>query len=88
MFENTAPCPPVAPLDRRQRRADTERYFDVTDVLQAAADSPSDWTSAELRDALLDTLKHHLVADVPVELFCQRVSSTIVGLTSKSKPTR
>ena len=86
MFENIRALPAGSTLwiDGNGVRT-PRRYFDVTDVLQAAADSPSDWAQTELRDALLDTLKHHLVADVPVGAFLSAGldSATIVGLTSE-----
>ena len=42
------------------------RYFDVTEELEQAAANPIPWSPSALREALLDTLKHHLVSDVPV----------------------
>ena len=60
-----------------------ECYFDVTSELEAV--EPQSWTREELREALLDTLDHHLVADVPVGAFLSAGldSATIVGLTSE-----
>ncbi len=61
------------------------RYFDVTWDLEAAMETPASWTPDRLREALLDTLRHHLVADVPVGAFLSAGldSATIVGLTSE-----
>jgi len=61
------------------------RYFDVTRDLEAAMETPASWTPGRLREALLDTLRHHMVADVPVGAFLSAGldSATIVGLTSE-----
>ena len=71
-------------IDARGARSPT-RYFDVTEALEIAADAPVSWTRDDLREALLDTLRHHLVADVPVGAFLSAGldSATIVGLTSE-----
>jgi asparagine synthase (glutamine-hydrolysing) len=49
------------------------RYFDVSGALAAAADRPApagpEARRALLREALLDSVRHHLVADVPVGIF-------------------
>lgn len=61
------------------------RYFDVTEELERGAADPKPWDPETLRDALLDTLKHHLVADVPVGAFLSAGldSATIVALTAE-----
>ena len=64
------------------------RYFDVTQELERAAQAPEEWSPQTLRAALLDTLKHHLVADVPVGAFLSAGldSATIVALTAELQP--
>ncbi len=60
-----------------------ERYFDAADVLCEDADGGP----ADLRAALSDSVRHHLVADVPVGVFLSAGldSATIVGLASESE---
>ena len=41
-------------------------WFDVGAELARAAEAPATWTRDALRDAVSDTVRHHLVADVPV----------------------
>ena len=41
-------------------------WFDVGAELARAAEAPAAWTREALRDAVSDTVRHHLVADVPV----------------------
>ena len=62
-----------------------KRYFDVTAELEAMGGSAAAWTRTDLRDALIDTLSHHLIADVPVGAFLSAGldSATIVGLASE-----
>ncbi|CAN0375287.1 unnamed protein product [Discosporangium mesarthrocarpum] len=74
-------------VDENGGRAPT-RYFDVTRELVHAADAPEQFTPEKLRDALLDTLQHHLVADVPVGAFLSAGldSATIVALTAELQP--
>jgi len=64
------------------------RYFDVTEELEQAAANPIPWSPSALREALLDTLKHHLVSDVPVGAFLSAGldSATIIALTSELQP--
>lgn len=64
------------------------RYFDVTQELERAAANPIAWSPSVLREALLDTLRHHLVSDVPVGAFLSAGldSATIVALTSELQP--
>ena len=45
------------------------RWFDVHAELARAAETPADLTREELREAVRDTVRHHLVADVPVGAF-------------------
>jgi asparagine synthase (glutamine-hydrolysing) len=74
-------------IDRDGTR-DPIRYFDVTQELERAAANPIPWSPTVLREALLDTLKHHLVSDVPVGAFLSAGldSATIVALTSELQP--
>ena len=64
------------------------RFFDVTLELERAAETPEQWSWESLRDALLDTLQHHLVADVPVGAFLSAGldSATIVALSAELQP--
>lgn len=64
------------------------RYFDVTEELEQAAADPIPWSPSALREALLDTLKHHLISDVPVGAFLSAGldSATIIALTSELQP--
>ena len=86
MFENIRALPAGSTMwiDHRGAQPQT-RYFDVTQELAAAAERPEPWTRENLRDALLDTLQHHLVADVPVGAFLSAGldSATIVALTAE-----
>lgn len=46
------------------------KYFDIAEELEKAAAAPVNGNAAEvLKAALTDSVKHHLVADVPVGLF-------------------
>lgn len=62
-----------------------ESYANVTDLLvRAESPTPSPWSADyadELREALLDSVRHHLVADVPVGLFLSAGldSTTLAG---------
>jgi asparagine synthase (glutamine-hydrolysing) len=86
MFENIRALPSGATMwvDGSGSRA-PQRYFDVTETLERAAEAPENWTRESLREALLDTLQHHLVADVPVGAFLSAGldSATIVALASE-----
>jgi asparagine synthase (glutamine-hydrolysing) len=86
MFENIRALPSGSTMwvdDSGVQR--TSRYFDVTQELEQAAEHPEPWDRDSLREALLDTLKHHLVADVPVGAFLSAGldSATIVALTAE-----
>lgn len=61
------------------------RYFDVTEEYARAASSPQDWSRDALHEALADTIRHHLVADVPVGAFLSAGmdSATVVAMTSE-----
>jgi asparagine synthase (glutamine-hydrolysing) len=54
-------------------RKETSQFFNPTDELAKASSTRSDTTRAEmherLHDALLDSVRHHLIADVPVGVF-------------------
>ena len=86
MFENIRALPAGSTMWIDHRGAQPQnRYFDVTRELEAAAERPEPWTQENLREALLDTLQHHLVADVPVGAFLSAGldSATIVALTAE-----
>ncbi|HEX6979639.1 MAG TPA: asparagine synthase (glutamine-hydrolyzing) [Alphaproteobacteria bacterium] len=64
------------------------RFFDLRDVFNDVAPAPADPVArAEmLRDALVDSIAHHLIADVPVGVFLSAGldSTTIVALAVES----
>ena len=61
------------------------QYFDVAQEYRKAAEQPKIFDGELLRDALKDTIKHHLISDVPVGTFLSAGldSATIVGLASE-----
>ncbi len=62
-----------------------ERFFDVTEEFARAGERPLDPSDDRFRDALADSMRHHLVADVPVGVFLSSGldSSTILGLAAE-----
>ncbi len=50
---------------RKDGNRRTGRFFDISSVLAGAPES----TDVDLREALLDSVRHHFVADVPVGVF-------------------
>ncbi|MBI1318959.1 MAG: asparagine synthase (glutamine-hydrolyzing) [Candidatus Hydrogenedens sp.] len=72
------------------RRA--QRYFDATAELAAAAAAPAPAGRADeaLRAALLDSVRHHLVSDVPVGVFLSggRDSTTLAALAAEAGASR
>ncbi|MEX2643224.1 MAG: asparagine synthase (glutamine-hydrolyzing) [Acetobacterales bacterium] len=58
-------------------------HFDLAGVLSAASTAPQ--AALDLRAALLDSVRHHLVADVPVGVFLSagRDSATIAALATE-----
>ena len=63
------------------------RFFDIPTVL---AEGRGHDASGDLREALLDSVRHHLVADVPVGVFLSSGldSATITGLASEIEGAR
>lgn len=61
----------------------TTRFFDITDEFRKAEDAPpahSSRTKEILRDGLADSVRHHLVSDVPVGLFLSAgIDSTVLA---------
>ena len=64
-------------------RGEPHRHFDLTKELGALEPAPFD--AEELRDAVADSVKHHLVADVPVGLFLSSGmdSTTLTALAAE-----
>ncbi|MHB1688302.1 MAG: asparagine synthase (glutamine-hydrolyzing) [Ignavibacteriaceae bacterium] len=69
-----------------------KKFFSVTDELieveKTASEANIDEIRKRLREALLDTVNHHLVADVPVGIFLSSGldSTTLSALVSEVKP--
>lgn len=78
-------------IDRSGRKKET-RFFDLTEEFArpAAQVRPLDQAEAReyLRAALLDSVRHHLVSDVPVGLFLSAGldSANLLGLASECLP--
>ncbi|MDD9878193.1 MAG: asparagine synthase (glutamine-hydrolyzing) [Magnetovibrio sp.] len=70
--------------DGRRTRA---KYFDAAEVLAGAPRATEAMDPADLREALLDSVRHHFVADVPVGVFLSAGldSTTITGLAAESQ---
>ncbi|HXH06604.1 MAG TPA: asparagine synthase (glutamine-hydrolyzing) [Vicinamibacterales bacterium] len=76
----------------REGRRSARVFFDLAAELRDprgdAARAPKDRVEAHerLRDALLDSVRHHLVADVPVGVFLSsgRDSTTVAGLAAEA----
>ncbi|MEC8289757.1 MAG: asparagine synthase (glutamine-hydrolyzing), partial [Pseudomonadota bacterium] len=86
MFKNIHALPAGSTLwINKNGHAAPYRYFDVIAELEAADNGSDNWSQDDLRHALLETLKYHLVADVPVGTFLSAGldSATIVGLASE-----
>ncbi len=67
--------------ERRERR-----FATITDTLHTAEDDPQPVEEGVLRDALLDTMRHHLVADVEVGVFLSSGldSTTLAALAAEA----
>ncbi|MBL8701544.1 MAG: asparagine synthase (glutamine-hydrolyzing) [Alphaproteobacteria bacterium] len=67
-----------------ERRA--QRYFDLAAALRDGERAPREAAGNDLREALADTVRHHLVADVPVGVFLSAGldSTTIAALAAES----
>lgn len=70
----------------------TTRFFDVGDELRSAENATSftvQNSTHVLKDALADSVRHHLVADVPVGVFLSAGldSTTLAGLASEQEHT-
>jgi asparagine synthase (glutamine-hydrolysing) len=72
-------------IDRGGEKRETV-YCNVPKILATAEQSPaSDWQHDDLRAALVDTVRHHLVADVPVGVFLSSGldSTTLAALAAE-----
>jgi asparagine synthase (glutamine-hydrolysing) len=78
-------------IDRR-RSQPAKPFFEIGRILAEAAPAPADPAARVelLRDALLDSVRHHLVADVPVGVFLSAGldSTAIAGLATELGTTR
>ena len=69
-------------------REETRQFFDISDELAKASDTPLSITREEMRErlraALLDSVRHHLIADVPVGVFLSAgLDSTTLAALAK-----
>jgi asparagine synthase (glutamine-hydrolysing) len=76
---------------RRRGRANVAKFCDVAEELaHARCERPEtrEETARRLRDALRDSVAHHLIADVPVGVFLSSGldSTTVAALASELKP--
>jgi asparagine synthase (glutamine-hydrolysing) len=76
-------------VERGGRRQET-RYFEPAKVLaegEAAAKDAPPMTAGRLRELLLDSVRHHFVADVPVGVFLSagRDSATLAALAAEDQ---
>lgn len=65
------------------------RFFDISEELEkAAAEKPTAMPQDALAEALRDSVKHHLIADVPVGIFLSSGldSATLAALASEALP--
>ncbi len=75
-------------IDRAGRKS-LKSFLTIPHIFAEAEKSAANFTKEEihdrLRDALLDTVRHHLIADVPVGVFLSAGldSGTLVGLVSE-----
>ncbi len=67
-------------------RREYQQYFQVTDIL---AETPETDAPRDLRPLLLDSVRHHLVADVPVGVFLSAGldAATITALAAETEGT-
>lgn len=71
----------------RTHRHDARLHVDICAEIRAAHPAPDGGESASLREALADSVRHHMVADVPVGAFLSSGldSASIVGLAAENK---
>ena len=71
-------------------RKETRQFFNISDELAKASETPLSITREEMRErlraALLDSVRHHLIADVPVGVFLSAGldSTTLVALAKET----
>jgi asparagine synthase (glutamine-hydrolysing) len=63
------------------------KFFDLGKILSEAQENAEAFAAPNLREALLDSVRHHLVSDVPVGVFLSAGldSGTLAGLASEQK---
>ncbi len=90
MYRGIRPIPAGSSvwIDQTGRKT-LKSYITISDIIAEAGKTTADLSREEmrvrLRDALLDTVRHHLIADVPVGVFLSAGldSGTLVGLASE-----
>ncbi len=89
LYRGVSALPAGAVLTVEQSgRVSTSRYCVIEERIAAAADLSVGDAPEKLRAALLDSVKHHFLADVPVAVFLSAGldSGTLTGLSAELQP--